>query len=347
MAHATAFTITPELQSAFDSPSDDTAALKVVIDVEREVFSLHSKAVRTGSGDAADFEAMKTTVLASADTACYVLFRAADASWAFYSFVPDTAVVKQKMLHASSRATLLKKLGGPERISKDFDCKELDDVVLSDGAAKSDAERKAEQRVLMTQVERMKLDADQLMAVEAAGEKLSSAAGLSFPMTADAAAAFAAFKAGSVGVLLLAIAGEQVTLKAQADAASPAELAKLIPAGDACYCLYRWSHERDGAPTTAVLFLYMCDESAPVRSKMLHASTKGPFLQSLGASGLEVAKAIEGVEPSELTEAELSSQLYGAAPGSEPSQPTITKAAPKGGRRLVKRTNKPVDVSDT
>ena len=58
-------------------------------------------------------------------------------------------------------------------------------------------------------------------------------------------------------------------------------------------------------------------------------------------------KAIEGVDTAELSDAELTSQLYAAAAASEVAQPAITKAAPKGGRRLVKRTNKPIDVTDS
>ena len=94
---------------------------------------------------------------------------------------------------------------------------------------------------------------------------------------------------------------------------------------------------------SAVLFLYMCDESAPVKVKMLHASTKGPLLTSLAAQGFQVDKSIEGVEAAELSDEELTSQMY-PQDAAAAAAPTITaKAAPRGGRKLVKRT-KPVDV---
>ena len=60
-----------------------------------------------------------------------------------------------------------------------------------------------------------------------------------------------------------------------------AELSALLPKSDACYCLYRWAHTREGAEAASQVFLYVCAEDAPVRVKMLHASTKGPFLTSL------------------------------------------------------------------
>ena len=57
---------------------------------------------------------------------------------------------------------------------------------------------------------------------------------------------------------------------------------------------------------------------------------------------MEVTKSIEGLEAAELTEAALTEQLYPTT--ADAAQPTVTaKAAPKGGRKLVKR-NKPVDI---
>ena len=82
----------------------------------------------------------------------------------------------------------------------------------------------------------------------------------------------------------------------------------------------------------------MCPEDAPVRAKMLHASTKGPFLNALTAGGLEIAKSVEGLETAELTEAELTTQLYSAASDAAAAGPAVvTKAAPRGGRKLVSR----------
>ena len=80
----------------------------------------------------------------------------------------------------------------------------------------------------------------------------------------------------------------------------------------------------------------MCPEDAPVKSKMLHASSKALVVQSLPALGIEVAKSIEGLEPNEITIPELGSQLYAMNGSSAPLVP-ITKPAARGGRRLVRR----------
>ena len=99
----------------------------------------------------------------------------------------------------------------------------------------------------MTDVERMRIQADQMAAAEAAGAKQTSAGGLTFPLTADAQQGLEAFKSGSIGALLLAIEGETVTKLAHADAEPPpttAHLQTLLPAAQPCYVLYRWSHRK-------------------------------------------------------------------------------------------------------
>ena len=329
MTHGTAFAILPELSAAWDAPGEANG-FKVVIDVDKEAFALHS----TLAGP--EFAQMKASL--SQTEACYVLWRGDGAAggWALCSWIPDSCPIKHKMLYASSRAGLKKQLG-KDAFGYECDWKDTDDVTPPDAeASRSDESRRAEQEKLMTDVERLRLQADALQAVEAQGAKMSAAAGLSFPLTSEASTALESFKEGKLAAVVLAIEKETVALRSQAAAATPVELRALLPPADACYCLYRWAHEREGASASATLFLYMCAEEAPVRTKMLHASTKGPFITSLAAQGLEVTKSIEGVDTDELTDAELESQLYAPAEGAA-AAPTITKAAPRGGRRLVKR----------
>ena len=336
MAHAIDFKVLPPLLEAFNAAS--CRALKVRI--ENEAFAL-AKEVPTmqGADPQTEFARMKAECIV-AQEACFVLFVDADEAWNLFSFVPDDAPVRDKMLYSSSRAVLLKALGGGERVPKSEQWTELDDVVLT--VSQSDEARRAEERSVMTEVEKMRIDADTLSAKEASSGRMSSAAGLSFPMTAEAQASLDGFKAGTLGALVLAIEGETVVQRASAPSAAPScdEVRALLPAATPCYVLYRWAHSKPdgGEAAPAVLFLYVCPEESPVRSKMLHASTKGPFLTSLTAGGLELAKSVEGLEAAELTDKELGAQLYAAeAAAAAPAAPAMTKAAPRGGRKLVSR----------
>jgi twinfilin-like protein len=330
MTHAANFAVSSELSEAFVKADGlGLRALLVRIDMASEMFVL-SKQLPRASDEKADFVSVVRPMLSEAE-ACYVLFCYDAGEWACMSYVPDDAPVKEKMLYSSAKDTLRKTLGGPEAIPREQHWSSLDDVALVEEL--SAEAKKAEQESLLTSVERLKIEADRLAEIEAAGDKVSSVVGLSFPATADAAAALGEFASGATGLLVLAIEKEQLALRASVPSTDPAGIAASLPA-DPCYCLYRWAHERGGAQASSVLFLYMCPEEAAVRSKMLHASSKAGVLSSLGAIGIDVAKSIEGVEAAEISEAELTTQLYGAE---AQAAVQITKAAPKGGRRLIRK----------
>ena len=372
MTHAAAFAVVPALSSAMDAEGAGPRALKVTIEIE--TFTLAERL------DDVTFEDARDRLL-SGGAGCFLLFRDKPGAWALVAFVPDDAPARTKMLYSSSRATLVRALGGADVIQVERHFASLDEVEHPFPGAQSERGRVAEQRVLMTEVERLKLDADRLQAIEQAGDKTTSMSGLSFPLTVDAKSQLDDFIAGGIGVLLLAIEGETVALRATAaSGTSPSQLDALVdPTQGACYCLYRWAHERDGSARAPVVFLYFCPEGAPIRSKMLHASTKGQFITALvttrgaierrrrvrtaprrrardagrahapsqraciavactqGELQLEIAKSLEGLEPSEVTEAELESQLYAADAAANAAAPVITKAAPRGGRKLVSR----------
>ena len=92
-----------------------------------------------------------------------------------------------------------------------------------------------------------------------------------------------------------------------------------------------------------VLFVFCCPDDAPVRGKMLHASSKSSMLEGLQqAFGVVVEKSIEINEPADLTEAWLSAEVYGQAPSASGASATLTaKAAPRGGRRLIRKPKEP------
>ena len=101
----------------------------------------------------------------------------------------------------------------------------------------------------------------------------------SLPSSADASAQLDAFAAGTVAMVALSIEGETIALR-RAEADLPlASLAAALPTDEPSYCVFRWAHERDGAAVAPVLFVYMCPEDAPVRGKMLHASSKASMVQ--------------------------------------------------------------------
>ena len=158
-------------------------------------------------------------------------------------------------LYSSAKDTLRKALGGSEKLTREVHWSDLDDVALEE--EQSATAREKEHDLLRTDVERMKIDADKLMAVEATAGRVKSVGGISFPMSADAATALSDLASGSLGVLVLTIEKEIVVLKASAPQVEDACASTSASASvRACMCTItctdtlRRVHERACAAAT-------------------------------------------------------------------------------------------------
>lgn len=169
---------------------------------------------------------------------------------------------------------------------------------------------------------------------------MSAAGGLAFPLSPEASEQVDGFRAGSVALVLLSIQDEMTILRSSAARASTADVAAALPVGEPCFMLFSFSHEHEGSLCNAVVFLYACPENSPVKKKMLHASTKGTVVQALEARGITITKRLEGVDPSDLSDEFLKSELYPPMASDDGAMPSLTKAAPKGGRRLTSRNKR-------
>ena len=154
MSHAATFDLSGELADLFakEASGDGTLAC-ILVSILDEAFTLGAT-VPLGASAEADFEATKR--LLSEDEATYLLFRllrgGESQGWAFISFVPDTAPVKQKMLYANAKDTLKKKLPGGDAFGQDMHFSDLQDVALA-GAVAGDHD--AAMKHIMTEAEQM------------------------------------------------------------------------------------------------------------------------------------------------------------------------------------------------
>ena len=133
---------------------------------------------------------------------------------------------------------------------------------------------------------------------------------------------------------------------------SPA-LPRLSPRSSFVSCCRTVSHPQH-APCThhalhahpcacQILFVFCCPDDAPVRGKMLHASSKSSMLEGLQETfGVLVDKSIEISDPADLTDEWLAAEVSGQAPSASGASATLTaKAAPRGGRKLIRKPKEP------
>lgn len=103
---------TPELLEAFNQAQQTPDTRTLVIDIQEEklVCSKTIAKSRSESSPAEDFELLLENLKDSHP--CYAAFKLEqDTQWLLVTWVPDDRPVKQKMLVASTQATLIKQLG--------------------------------------------------------------------------------------------------------------------------------------------------------------------------------------------------------------------------------------------
>ena len=93
-----------------------------------------------------------------------------------------------------------------------------------------------------------------------------------------------------------------------------------------------------------ILLLLFIASLIGIKDRFAYQASKGAVLASVQAAGVEVAKSIEGLEPKELCEAALVDEVYARDAATAAPAPALTKAAPRGGRKLVSR-KKPAEAA--
>ena len=336
MTHAAGFPLHPELAALFTAqfadppPVPRLRALKLAI-VDEE-YSIVGKCTWTVESVDKAFETVRKLIIDG--EACYILFDEDEGPWVLMSFVPDNASIKQKMLYSSGLDALRKGLGDG-RISRDVKWSDFDEVSYT-SAATTAVENRHAALELQTDLERLTVDADRLMAAEAAGGKVTSS-GLVLPRTPEVDSAVGRFAGGELALLVLGIEGEHVVLRESAAVASASDVVAHLPPATPCYVLYRGDTgvHSPSSGMGAVTFVYICPEETPIRSKMLHASSKAAVLQTINADGITVDRSFEGVEAHELTDT--LRLMETDQPAKSDAAPAITKAAPRGGRKLIRK----------
>ncbi|KAH6606877.1 hypothetical protein Trco_006030 [Trichoderma cornu-damae] len=305
-----------ELQKAFSSllatPSD--FALLVTIRSESLV------PVETIAGRSSDF-GQNLAVLepfVKPDAALYAILRRYDDTPRFVAvtYVPDAANIRQKMLFASTRLTLVRELGTEHFRETPFMtmAHELTDKGFKahDAHNALEAPLTEEERTL-GEVKRAEQEAGSGTAVR----EIHLSQSLNMPVDEDAIAAMKEVAEGRKAVATLKIdaAAERVKLVPESpNPGSIGELVKSISTVEPRFTFYRFTHTHDGAEQAPVLFFYTCPATPgnrAIRNRMLYPLMKRAVLAiAEQEAGITLAKKFEVEDPGEITEQEVLNDLH-------------------------------------
>ncbi|PNY21911.1 Twinfilin-2 [Tolypocladium capitatum] len=308
-----------ELQAWFNSLQESTSTFALVVAIEHEslvpVTTLPSSSSSFGENLAGLKPHLKPNV------ALYFVLRRYDVAppLVAVTYVPDAAPVRQKMLFASTRLTLVRELGTehfresifvttPEELSESG-------FEKHDAHAQMDAPLTEEERTL-GEVKR----AEQEAGSGTGTREIHLSKSLSMPVAEDAIAAMR--EVGQDGGRVVTMLAQKINPETEVvelvpESPTPSsigELSRAISAAEPRFTFYRFTHTHDGAEQSPLLFFYTCPATAgnrSIKSRMMYPLMKRAVLDVADKeAGLRLAKRFEVEEPSEITEQSVLDDLH-------------------------------------
>jgi twinfilin-like protein len=224
------------------------------------------------------------------------------------TYVPDSAPVRQKMLFASTRLTLVRELGIERFRETIFATTKAE--LSAEGFKKHD-EHVKQAAPLTTEEEELgavkKAEAEEGRGMSVKKAHVGSGMQMQFTDAAIEALKDLATEGGSNLVQLhIDTASETISLS-DTSTATPSTLSTSISPTSPRYSFFRY----DSAPSSSsslssstppIIFIYTCPTASKIKERMVYASSRSWVLQvAEQQAGLKVEKKLETSEPSEIT----------------------------------------------
>ncbi|EDW97621.1 twinfilin [Drosophila yakuba] len=339
MSHQTGIRANEQLAKVFGKAKNGKFRV-IKVSIENEQLSCGATA-ETKKDWERDYDKLIGPLLEK-DVPCYILYRL-DAkiplgySWLLISWTPDTASIRQKMVYASTKATLKTEFGSAY-ITEELHATTLDECTL-EGYRRHKQDFAAPAPLTSREEELKELRKTEVHTEINTNTRHQTLGGINCPLSEATVAAVQDLVRGKHDYLQFRIDLEEEQIHvSRAAKVELADLPKQVPEDHARYHLFLFRHTHEGDYFESYVFVYsMPGYSCSVRERMMYSSCKAPFLDELAALGVEVVKKLEIDSGSELTEAFLQDELH---PKKILHRPAFAK--PKGPpNRGAKRLTRP------
>ncbi|KAL7648310.1 UNVERIFIED_CONTAM: hypothetical protein RMT77_000216 [Armadillidium vulgare] len=280
---------------------------------------------------------------------CYLLYRLDSKAhhggfeWILISWSPDDSPVRQKMLYASTKATLKKEFGAAQIVDELFGTTKEDVCFegfkkhrISEAAPAPLTSREEE----MKEIQKLEVGAD--ISIDSRHQTL---AGVAFPLTNKAVEALQLFARGKLQYIQLKIdiESEEINLSMKSDELIVSELSNCIPEDTARYHLYRFDHSYEGDYYHSVVFIYsMPGYSCPIKERMLYSSSRNPVIEYIeNVINLGLTRKLEISEGNELTKDYLLDEIH---PKQNLHKPKFSKPKGPSNRGAKRLTKSPKEI---
>ncbi|KAF2638555.1 actin depolymerizing protein [Massarina eburnea CBS 473.64] len=292
-----------ELQSALATLVSSSSQRGLIATIKDESIVPGATIPSSSSSFLSDLSNLSTHI--KPNEALYILLRRSDSlsssdkSLAAVTYVPNAAPVRQKMLFASTRLTLVRELGG-EHFSETVFCTEADEL---SGEGWERHVKHIESENPLTAEEQTLQDIKQAEALESRGTRgqgLAQGRGLAIRADDEISTALKTLgEGGSKNLVQLRMDAPTETLQlVSSSSATASSLSQAIDATEPRFSFYR----HDDAESS-IVFISTCPSVAKIKERMLYAASRSNVISlAQNDGGLKVAKRIEATNPSEVVE---------------------------------------------
>lgn len=280
MSHQTGIQANDKLRTFFGKcRSGDIRLIKVSI--ENEELTLDEFRQSQGTWED-DYEKFILPLLKD-DQPCYFLYRLdsrneSGLEWLFISWSPDSSPVRQKMLYASTKATLKLEFGTGQIKDELFGTVQSD--INMQGYIKHRNAALAPAPMTFAEEELQMIKKSESGVEISIDTKHPTIQGVAFPMSDAVIAKLFDFKDGLLNYVQMSIDldKEEINLESCEDT-DAAKLHRRIPKDHARYHLFNFKHTYEGDYYESAIFIYsMPGYNCSVKERMLYSSCKGALL---------------------------------------------------------------------
>lgn len=308
----------------------DTRVLQVCIDGESLVVT-NSAAMRDDWR--ADYDELILPMLDSARPS-YILYKLDTVSqfghdWVLINWMPEDAIIRDKMLYASTRATLRRQFG--DHLLKEELCGSSEADICLSGFDKHVASRNAPAPLTASEEEKNALNDETPGGFYGLCQTIGS---LVFNFTEEAKTATERLAQGELQYvqLMIVLEKEIISVSFYERTLEPHAITKHTPMDEGRYHLYRFVHHHQGQELAALFFIHsISDYRSSLKSRILYSGCKsGVVLQLEQRFGLRFAHRLETDNIEEVTSDYLLELLY---PKPKEEKPKFGKPMGPAGRR--------------
>uniref|UniRef100_A0A1B6CRZ5 Twinfilin n=1 Tax=Clastoptera arizonana TaxID=38151 RepID=A0A1B6CRZ5_9HEMI len=258
--------------------------------------------------------------------------------WLLINWCPEDSPIRQKMLYASTKATLKQEFGSGQ-IKEEIYGTVQEDVSLI-GLKRQRQSCTSPAPLSSCEEELASLSQD--LTDISIDTRTQTLGGVSFPIMPSARNAIIDFLNKKVNYVQLKIdiKNEEILLSMSKNV-TVGQLPTIVPSDEARYHLFNFNHTHEGDKMEAVVFIYsMPGYTCSIKERMLYSSCKATLLNNIENSmGLKIEKKLEIDSGSELTEEFLQDEIHPKINLHRPKFEKPKGPPGRGAKRLTKAQN--------